>query len=89
MVYACAIALFDLVLSLLKMPYRVLFCALVGACSLAWMFAGLADPAKLVSVGVLGALPAALCSWLCREIADRKLAGDAPSPAQMSAASPG
>jgi hypothetical protein len=89
MVYACTIALFDLVLSSLKMPYRTLASALAGACSMAWMFAGLADPAKLVSVGVLGALPAALRSWLCKEIADRKLAGDGPSPPQASAASPG
>jgi hypothetical protein len=89
MIYACAIAIFDLVLSLLKMPYRMLFCALVGACSMAWMFAGLAEPTKLVSVGLLGALPAAMCSWLCKEIADRKLAGDWPSPPQASAASPG
>ena len=49
MIYACAIAIFDLVLSLLKMPYRMLFCALVGACSMAWMFAGLAEPTKLVT----------------------------------------
>jgi hypothetical protein len=89
MVYACAIAVFDLALSLLKMPYRMLSCALVGACSMAWMFADLAEPTKLVSVGLLGALPAALCSWLCKEIADRKLADDLPSPPQASAASPG
>jgi hypothetical protein len=89
MVYACAIAAFDLVLSLLKMPYRMLSCALVGACSLAWVFAGLGDPVKLVSIGLLGALPAALCSWLCKQIAERKLARDWPSAPQASAASPG
>src|SRR5258708_26418632 len=50
MVYACAIAVFDLVLSWLKMPYRMPSCAMVGACSMAWMFAGLAEPTKLVSV---------------------------------------
>jgi hypothetical protein len=89
MVDACAIAIFDLALSLLKMSYRMLACALVSACSMAWMFAGLAEPTKLVSVGLLGALPAALCSWLCKEISDRKLADDLPSPVQASAASPG
>jgi hypothetical protein len=89
MVYACGIAVFDLMLSRLRMPYRILSCALVAACSLAWLFADLGDPAKVVSMGLLGAVPAALCSWLCQQIGERKLAGDWPSPPQASAASPG
>jgi hypothetical protein len=89
MVYVLGIAVFDLVLSLLKMTYRILFCALVGACSLAWLFAGLGTPTKLVSMGLLGALPAALCSWICRKIAEPMLAGDWPAPPQASAPSPG
>jgi hypothetical protein len=88
-VFACAIAAFDFMLGLSKMPYRLMATALVGLCSMVWMFLNLGDPLKLASVGLLGALPAALCSWLCAEIAERKLAGNWPSPPQASAPSPG
>ena len=88
-VFACAIAAFDFMLGLLKMPYRLMATALVGLCAMVWMFVNLGDPLKLAGVGLLGALPAALCSWLSAEITERKLARNWPSPPQASAASPG
>ena len=88
-VFACAIAAFDFTLGLLKTPYRLMATALVGLCSMVWMFLNLGDPIKLAGVGLLGALPAALCSWLCAEITERKLARNLPSPPQVTAPSPG
>jgi hypothetical protein len=88
-VYGCAIALFDLVLASVKVPYRVIASALVAMGTMAWMLADLTSPAKIASVGLLGALPAALCSWLCMKIAARTPASLLPSDPQPTAASPG
>jgi hypothetical protein len=89
MAYAGLIALFDFVQLCLKMPFRQMSSALFGVFSMVWLFTELAQPEKLISVGLLGALPAALCSWLCAAIARRAVAGDPPSPLQATAASPG
>jgi hypothetical protein len=87
--YAGLIALFDFAQLCLKMPFRQMSCALFGVFSMVWLFTDLAQPAKLISVGLLGALPAALCSLLCTAIARRMIAGDPPSNLQPSTASPG
>jgi hypothetical protein len=83
-VFACGIGAFDLVLGLLKMPCRVMGCALVGLCSLGWLiFAFAPDTSRLFGINLLalcllGAVPAALCSWLCREITEGRLASGQP-----------
>ena len=87
--YSSAMALFDVVLAGLKVPYRQMACALAGLCSMVWLFADLGQPMKLISIGLLGALPAALCSWICTMIARRAVAGDPPPQLEANAASPG
>ena len=87
--YASLLALFDFALFGLKMPYRWMICALFGLCSMVWMFADLAQPMKLIAVGLLGALPAALCSCLFAVIAERAIAATPSSNQEASAASPG
>lgn len=80
LVYACGIAMFDFVVGLVKVSYRALLCALVGLGSLDWMmFAFAPDTSRLfgsnlVAMSLLGALPAAFCSWLCQEIAEGRWA---------------
>jgi hypothetical protein len=87
--YAGLIALFDYVQFCLKMPFRQISCALFGVLSMVWIFTDLAQPMKLFGVALLGALPAALCSFLGAVIASRVIAGDPPSNLQPSTASPG
>jgi len=89
MAYASLIALFDFVQFCLKMPFRQISCALFGVFSMIWLFTDLAEPVKLISVGLLGALPAALCSWLCSVIARRATEGGPPTHLQARVPSPG
>jgi hypothetical protein len=87
--YAGLIALFDFVQLCLRMPFRQISCALFGVLSMVWIFTDLAQPMKLFGVALLGALPAALCSFLCAAIAGRVIADDPTSNLQARAASPG
>ncbi len=83
--YASLIALFDFVLFCLRIPFRQISSALFGVFSMIWLFTDLAEPAKLVSAGLLGAL----CSWLCSMIARRAIEGDPSTRLQARVASPG
>jgi hypothetical protein len=93
-VYAAGIAAIDFVVEWLRLPHRAVICALVSLLLLDWLCVSVPDPsrisaAKLAAISLLGALPAALCSWLCAGIASRYSAGNWPSPPQASVASPG
>jgi hypothetical protein len=87
--FACAIALLDFLLARLKVPYRAIASALVAAAAMAWMLADLHSPINVAGVGLLGAFPAALCSWLSVKIAERMPANRLPNGPQPNAASPG
>jgi hypothetical protein len=87
--FACTIALLDFVLAWLKVPYRAIASALVAAATMAWMLADLHSPINVTGVGLLGAFPAALCSWLSVKIAERMPANRLPYSPQPNAALPG
>ncbi len=76
---ALVVALFDWVASLIEVPFRPIGAAIVGwvlAFTLLYGLLALPDlPGWFVAIGLLGAIPGFICSWVTMKI-DKKGAGN-------------